>query len=163
VLNYSVADNLILGRQRTRLFAWEGFVLRLRAIVDWARRLIKEFDIRTPSPSTPARNLSGGNQQKIIVAREMAVQPRVLLAAQPTRGVDIGAIEFIHRRLVAERDAGAGILLVSAELDEIRSLSDRIAVMYEGQLVSFEPADASEERLGLLMTGGGTGERRKAG
>ena len=163
VLNYSIAENLILGRQRTPLFTWEGLVLRLRAIFDWARKLIKEFDIRTPGPATAARNLSGGNQQKIIVAREMAVQPRVLLAAQPTRGVDIGAIEFIHRRLVAERDAGAGILLVSAELDEIRSLSDRIAVMYEGRIVSFEPADASEERLGLLMTGGGAGDRLKAG
>jgi simple sugar transport system ATP-binding protein len=162
VLNYSVADNLILGRQRSRIFTWEGFVLRLKAIFDWARRLIKEFDIRTPSSATPARNLSGGNQQKIIVAREMATSPRVLLAAQPTRGVDIGAIEFIHRRLVAERDGGAGILLVSAELDEIRSLSDRIAVMYEGRIVSTEPADASEERLGLLMTGGGAGDRLKA-
>jgi simple sugar transport system ATP-binding protein len=162
VLNYSVADNLILGRQRTKLFSWDGIVLRIKAIFDWARRLITEFDIRTPSASTPARNLSGGNQQKIIVAREMATDPRVMLAAQPTRGVDIGAIEFIHRRLVAERDAGAAILLVSAELDEIQSLSDRIAVMYEGQIVSIEPPDATEERLGLLMTGGGSGDRLKA-
>ena len=162
VLNYSVADNLILGRQRTPLFAWDGIVLRIKAILDWAKKLIQEFDIRTPSMTTPARNLSGGNQQKVIVAREMATKPRVLLASQPTRGVDIGAIEFIHRRLVAERDGGAGILLVSAELDEVRSLSDRIAVMYEGKIVSFEPGDASEERLGLLMTGGGGGDRRKA-
>ena len=162
VLNYSVADNLILGRQRTPLFAWDGIVLRIKAILDWAKKLIQEFDIRTPSMTTPARNLSGGNQQKVIVAREMATKPRVLLASQPTRGVDIGAIEFIHRRLVAERDGGAGILLVSAELDEVRSLSDRIAVMYEGKIVSFEPGDASEERLGLLMTGGGGGDRRRA-
>jgi ABC-type uncharacterized transport system ATPase subunit len=130
-------------------------VLRLVAIRDWAKRLVKEFDIRTPSIDTAARNLSGGNQQKIIVAREMASRPKVLLAAQPTRGVDIGAIEFIHRRIVAERDEGTAVLLVSAELDEIRSLSDRIAVIYEGQIVSIEPADAPEERLGLLMTGGG--------
>jgi general nucleoside transport system ATP-binding protein len=163
VLNYSVADNLILGRQRTRLFAWEGILLRLKAIVNWAKRLITEFDIRTPSAATPARTLSGGNQQKIIVAREMASQPRVLLAAQPTRGVDIGAIEFIHRRIVAQRDEGAAVLLVSAELDEIRSLSDRIAVIYEGRIVSVEPSDTPEERLGLLMTGGGSGERLKAG
>jgi simple sugar transport system ATP-binding protein len=162
VLNYSVADNLILGRQRTRLFSREGFVLRIKAILDWAKRLINEFDIRTPSMTTPARNLSGGNQQKIIVAREMASDPKVLLASQPTRGVDIGAIEFIHRRLVAERDEGAAILLVSAELEEVRSLSDRIAVMYEGKIVSIEPGDASEERLGLLMTGGGS-DRLKAG
>ncbi len=155
VLNYSVADNLVLGRQRSDQFSWRGVVLRLQAIAAWARRLIGEFDIRTPSPQTAARALSGGNQQKIIVAREMASQPRVLLAAQPTRGVDIGAIEFIHRRIVAQRDAGAAVLLVSAELDEVRSLSDRIAVMYEGRIVSIEPADAPEERLGLLMTGGG--------
>ncbi|GAC1645853.1 MAG: ABC transporter ATP-binding protein [Candidatus Dormibacteraceae bacterium] len=156
VLNYSVADNLILGRQRSPAFSWHELLLRLVAIKEWARRLVKEFDIRTPTIETAARNLSGGNQQKIIVAREMASRPRVLLAAQPTRGVDIGAIEFIHRRLVAERDEGTAVLLVSAELDEIRSLSDRIAVIYEGNIVSIEPADAPEERLGLLMTGGGT-------
>jgi ABC-type uncharacterized transport system ATPase subunit len=155
VLNYSVADNLILGRQRTPKFAWRELVLRLVAIKEWARRLVKEFDIRTPSIETAARNLSGGNQQKIIVAREMASRPKVLLAAQPTRGVDIGAIEFIHRRLVAERDEGTAVLLVSAELEEIISLSDRIAVLYEGRIVSIEPANTPEERLGLLMTGGG--------
>ena len=155
VLNYSVADNLILGRQRSPTFSWHELVLRLVAIREWAKRLVKEFDIRTPSIDTAARNLSGGNQQKIIVAREMASRPKVLLAAQPTRGVDIGAIEFIHRRIVAERDEGTAVLLVSAELDEVRSLSDRIAVIYEGRIVSIEPGDAAEDRLGLLMTGGG--------
>ncbi|TMD79423.1 MAG: ATP-binding cassette domain-containing protein, partial [Chloroflexi bacterium] len=154
VLNYSIAENLILGRQRANSFAWHHILLLLDAIRKWAQRLVKEFDIRTPSIDVPARALSGGNQQKIIVAREMASQPRVLLASQPTRGVDIGAIEFIHRRIVAERDGGAAVLLVSAELDEVRSLSDRIAVMYEGRIVSIEPADASEDRLGLLMLGG---------
>jgi len=163
VLNYSVADNLVLGRQRSTRFSWHGLILRLRAIFEFARRLVTEFDIRTPSSSTPARTLSGGNQQKIIVAREMSSQPKVLLAAQPTRGVDIGAIEFIHRRLVAQRDEGAAVLLVSAELDEIRSLSDRIAVIYEGRIVSIEPAGTAEDRLGLLMTGGGAGDRRRAG
>jgi len=93
----------------------------------------------------------------------MSSQPKVLLAAQPTRGVDIGAIEFIHRRLVAQRDEGAAVLLVSAELDEVRSLSDRIAVIYEGQIVSIEPADTPEDRLGLLMTGGGSSDRERAG
>lgn len=155
VLNFSIADNLVLGRQRAPAFSWRGLLLRLGAIKQWGVRLVKEFDIRAPSITVPARALSGGNQQKIIVAREMASGPRVLLAAQPTRGVDIGAIEFIHRRLVAERDEGTAILLVSAELDEIRSLSDRIAVIYEGRIVSIEPANTPEERLGLLMTGGG--------
>jgi len=155
VLAYSIADNLILGRQRAPAFSWHHLILRLIAIRDWARRLVKEFDIRTPTIEAQARTLSGGNQQKIIVAREMGAHPRVLLAAQPTRGVDIGAIEFIHRRIVQERDEGTAILLVSAELDEVRSLSDRIAVMYEGHIVSFETPETPEERLGLLMTGGG--------
>ncbi len=129
-------------------------MLRLRDVGNWARQLIARFDVRTPSPETPARSLSGGNQQKVVVAREFSSQPKVLLASQPTRGVDIGSIEFIHRQLVAQRDAGAAILLVSAELDEIRSLSDRIVVMYEGRIVDIVPPDTSEERLGLLMTGG---------
>ncbi len=154
MLHYTIKDNLILGHQRDAAFAQNHFVLRLGAILTWAKRLIQSFDIRTPSPDTPASALSGGNQQKVIVARELSSQPVVLLASQPTRGVDIGAIEFIHRQLVAKRDAGAAILLVSAELDEIRSLSDRIAVMYEGRIVSIESPEVPEERLGLLMTGG---------
>ncbi len=154
VLHYSVKDNLILGHQRDERFARNHFILRSGAILGWAKRLIARFDIRTPSADTPASALSGGNQQKVIVARELSNEPVVLLASQPTRGVDIGAIEFIHRQLVAQRDAGAAILLVSAELDEIRSLSDRIAVMYEGRIVSIESPEVSEERLGLMMTGG---------
>jgi general nucleoside transport system ATP-binding protein len=157
VLHYTVAENLVLGRQRSPAFSSRGMLLRLRAIVDWAKRLVKEFDIRTPSIETAASALSGGNQQKIVVAREMGTRPSVLLASQPTRGVDIGAIEFIHRRLVAQRDEGTAVLLVSAELEEITSLSDRIAVLYEGRIVSIEPANTPEERLGLLMTGGGGG------
>jgi general nucleoside transport system ATP-binding protein len=162
VLAYSIADNLVLGRQRAPAFSWHGMLLRISAIKAWAKRLVKEFDIRAGTIDVLARTLSGGNQQKIIVAREMGNRPRVLLAAQPTRGVDIGAIEFIHRRLVAERDEGTAVLLVSAELEEIRSLSDRIAVFYEGRIVSIEPADTPEERLGLLMTGGGSGTRTGA-
>ena len=158
VLAFSIAENTILGREREPKFSWNQFVLKLVDIREWARRLVKQFDIRTPSIDVAARNLSGGNQQKVIVAREMGSEPKVLLAAQPTRGVDIGAIEFIHRQIVKERDAGAAVLLVSAELDEVRSLSDRIAVMYEGRIVSIEPPDTPEERLGLLMTGGGTRE-----
>ncbi len=153
VLTYSIKDNLILGRQRWGQFSLRGLLLKLRQNLAWALRLIREFDIRAPGPSAEARSLSGGNQQKIIVARELSAEPRVLVASQPTRGVDIGAIEFIHRRLIEKRDAGEAILLVSAELDEIRSLSDRIAVMYEGRIVGVESPDVSEERLGLLMAG----------
>jgi ABC-type uncharacterized transport system ATPase subunit len=155
VLTFSIAENAILGRERSARFSWNEIVLKLVAIREWAKRLVKEFDVRTPSIDVAARNLSGGNQQKVIVAREVGSEPKVLLAAQPTRGVDIGAIEFIHRRIVQERDGGTAVLLVSAELDEVRSLSDRIAVMYEGRIVSIESPDTPEERLGLLMTGGG--------
>src|SRR5215469_11077276 len=154
VITDSIEDNTILGRQRWPEFSWEGFVLLLRNIAVWAKRLVTEFDVRTPSIEVPARALSGGNQQKVIIARELAANPEALIAAQPTRGVDIGAIEFIHRRLIEVRDAGKAVLLVSAELDEIRSLSDRIAVMYEGQIVDIVSPEATEEQLGILMTGG---------
>jgi len=154
VLTAPLYDNAILGRQRWPQFSWRSLVLRLRNIASWAKKLIADFDVRTPSADVPASSLSGGNQQKIIVAREIASDPLVLIAAQPTRGVDIGAIEFIHRRIIEQRDAGKAVLLVSAELDEIRSLSDRIAVMYEGRIVDIVTPDATEEQLGILMTGG---------
>src|SRR5579875_2884627 len=154
VLTDSIADNMILGRANWPQFTWRGFVLLLKRIVNWAKKLIVEFDIRTSSAEAAARSLSGGNQQKIIIAREFSANPMALIAAQPTRGVDIGAIEFIHRRIIEQRDAGKAVLLVSAELDEIRSLSDRIAVMYEGKIVGIVSPDASEEELGILMTGG---------
>ncbi len=154
VLSDSITDNTILGRQRWSQFSWRGIVLLLRSIHQWAERLIKDFDVRTPTANVLARALSGGNQQKVIIAREFASNPLALVASQPTRGVDIGAIEFIHRRLIEQRDAGKAVLLVSAELDEIRSLSDRIAVMYEGCIVDIVGPEASEEELGVLMTGG---------
>src|SRR2546429_1739239 len=154
VLTDSIEDNMILGRQSWPQFAWAHFVLILRNIAVWAKRLIAEFDIRTPSVEAPARSLSGGNQQKIIIAREFSAKPMALIAAQPTRGVDIGAIEFIHRRIIAQRDAGKAVLLISAELDEIRSLSDRIAVMYEGRILDIVLPQPTEEQLGILMTGG---------
>ncbi len=154
VLGESIEDNSILGRQRWSLFSWRGMVLRLRHIARWAQKLITDFDVRTPSATVPIRTLSGGNQQKVIIARELGSNPVMLIAAQPTRGVDIGAIEFIHRQLIEQRDEGKAVLLISAELDEIRSLSDRIAVMYEGQIVDIVSPEASEEQLGLLMTGG---------
>jgi simple sugar transport system ATP-binding protein len=154
VVTDSIEDNTILGRQRWSQFSWHGLVLLLRNIAAWATRLIRDFDVRTPSIQVPVRALSGGNQQKVIIAREFASDPVALIAAQPTRGVDIGAIEFIHRRLIEQRDAGKAVLLISAELDEIRSLSDRIAVMYEGRIMDIVGPDATEEQLGVLMTGG---------
>jgi simple sugar transport system ATP-binding protein len=123
-----------------------------------ARKLIQEFDIRGGGPQTLAGSLSGGNQQKVVVAREISTDPRVLVAAQPTRGLDVGAIEYVHRRLVEERDARKAVLLISLELDEIRSLSDRILVVYEGRLVGEYGPGASEEELGLAMTGGGANQ-----
>jgi simple sugar transport system ATP-binding protein len=122
--------------------------------VERAKKLLAEFDVRGGGPHTPARALSGGNQQKVVVAREVGNDPRVLIAAQPTRGLDVGAIEFVHRRLVEERDEGRAVLLVSLELDEILSLSDRILVMYEGEIVAEFGPDASEEELGFAMLGG---------
>src|SRR5260221_311666 len=154
VLTDSIENNMILGRERWRQFSWESFVLLLRNIARMAKRLVAEIDVRTSSIEAPVRSLSGGNQQKVIIAREFASEPMALIAAQPTRGVDVGAIEFIHRRIIEQRDAGKAVLLVSAELDEIRSLSDRIAVMYEGKIVDIVSPDATEEQLGILMTGG---------
>ncbi|MGZ4278570.1 MAG: ABC transporter ATP-binding protein, partial [Solirubrobacteraceae bacterium] len=134
-------------------------LLSPRRMVESAKGLLSEFDVRGGTPSTPARSLSGGNQQKVVIAREIACDPHVLIAAQPTRGLDVGAIEFVHRRLVAERDAGRAILLVSLELEEVRSLADRILVIYEGAIVGEFPPDATEEELGIAMTGGGRTER----
>jgi simple sugar transport system ATP-binding protein len=153
IMNYSVADNLILGMQHR--FTHRGSLDRA-AIAEYAREQIRTFDIRPTDASLPARALSGGNQQKVVVAREMGGgrDYSVLLASQPTRGVDVGAIEFIHARLIAARDAGKAILLVSAELNEVLSLSDRVAVMCGGRFVVVMPAaDATEEVLGEYMTG----------
>jgi general nucleoside transport system ATP-binding protein len=154
VLADSIEDNTILGRQRWPQFSWNGLVLLLSNIAKWAKRLIAEFDVRTTSIEAPVSSLSGGNQQKVILAREFSANPLALIASQPTRGVDIGAIEFIHRRIIEQRDAGKAVLLISAELEEIRSLSDRIAVMYEGKIVDIVTPEATEEQLGILMTGG---------
>jgi simple sugar transport system ATP-binding protein len=124
------------------------------------RKLIKAYDVRGGGPRTPARSLSGGNQQKVVLAREIDSDPRLLLASQPTRGLDVGAIEFVHRRLVEQRDAGRGVLLVSLELDEILDLSDRIVVLYQGRIVLEREAGATDaSELGLAMTGGTVEER----
>nr|WP_269467431.1 ABC transporter ATP-binding protein [Anoxybacter fermentans] len=155
VLDYSLSDNMILGHHYKKPFA-KGINLNYPVIHSNARELIEEFDVRTPNEEALAKNLSGGNQQKVIIARELSRDPDLLIAAQPTRGVDVGAIEFIHKRIVEQRDAGKAVLLISLELDEILSLSDRIAVIYEGQIVDIIDAkDATEEELGLMMAGAG--------
>ena len=153
VLDYSVADNLILGMQH-RFASGPIATLDRRRVASNAADKIRAFDIRPTDPALPARALSGGNQQKIVIAREMGRDFQVLLAAQPTRGVDVGAIEFIHSQLLAARDAGKAVLLVSADLPEVLALSDRVAVMYEGRIVVLLPRrDASAEVLGPFMTG----------
>jgi simple sugar transport system ATP-binding protein len=153
VLELSVADNLVLSRfDRPPYARW--IVRMFDAVRDYAQKVSKTFDIRTESPDQPAGSLSGGNQQKLVVAREIGTQPTVLLASQPTRGVDVGSIESIHRRLIEERDNGMGVLLVSSELDEVLSLADRVAVVYRGRVVAtFEQKDADRDRIGLLMAG----------
>src|SRR5213075_41423 len=123
-----------------------------------ARTLIREFDVRGGGPLTRAGGLSGGNQQKVVAAREISRDPKALIAAQPTRGLDVGAIEYLHRRIVTERDEGRAILLVSLELDEIFSLSDRILVLYEGEIVAEHTGEVSEDQIGLEMLGGGEAE-----
>lgn len=154
VLDYSLAENSILGVHYKEPFA-KGIVMNYVRIKSYARNLIKEFDVRTPSEEILASKLSGGNQQKMVVAREISKDPDLIIAAQPTRGLDVGAIEYIHKRLVEERDKGRAVLLVSFELDEIMDLSDRIAVIYGGQIVDVLDAKSTTEReLGLLMAGG---------
>ena len=131
------------------------WLLSPRTMHERASKLLSDYDVRGGDTGTPASSLSGGNQQKVVIARELNADPRVIIAAQPTRGLDVGAIEFVHRRLVEERDAGRGVLLVSLEMEEIRSLSDRVLVIYEGQIVAEMPPESSEEDFGVLMTGGG--------
>jgi ABC-type uncharacterized transport system ATPase subunit len=153
VLAYSIADNEVLCTYYQPPFA-RGLQRDQKAVMNNAVKLIERFDIRTPSPNLPASNLSGGNQQKVIVARELSRPIKLLIANQPTRGLDVGSIEYIHRQIVDMRDLGIAVLLVSAELDEITSLADRIAVMYHGQIVATLAAgQATRAELGLLMAG----------
>jgi ABC-type uncharacterized transport system ATPase subunit len=157
VLDFNLAENLVLhdyGREPFSRLGW----INPRNWFRWARGLLQEFDVRGGGPTTRGGSLSGGNQQKVVIAREVARNPSVLIAAQPTRGLDVGAIEFVHRRLVEQRDAGKAVLLVSLELEEILSLSDRILVLYEGRIVAEFPPDVSEEELGFAMVGGGRSE-----
>jgi simple sugar transport system ATP-binding protein len=153
LLTFDLASNSILGVHRDRPISG-AVLLNNDVIVERAERLVREYDVRPPNITLPARALSGGNQQKLVVAREFDIKPHLVLVAQPTRGVDIGATEFIHRKLIELRDAGAAVLLVSAELDEVMSLSDRVVVIYEGRIVGeVDPKTVSEEQIGLMMTG----------
>jgi general nucleoside transport system ATP-binding protein len=158
VLDFNLAENLVLHDYGREPFSHLGW-LNPRRWLRWARNVLGEFDVRGGGPATRAGSLSGGNQQKVVVAREVTRNPSVLIAAQPTRGLDVGAIEFVHRRLVEQRDAGKAVLLVSLELEEILSLADRILVLYEGQIAAEFPPDVSEEEVGIAMTGG---RRREA-
>jgi general nucleoside transport system ATP-binding protein len=155
--DFSVAENLVLDVYDRPPFA-SGVALDLNAIRKSAGTLVADYDVRTTSVQTRAGTLSGGNQQKVIVAREMSRTNKVLLASQPTRGLDVGSIEFVHKQIVGERDSGAAVVIVSSELDEIYALSDRIAVMYEGKIVGFCSPDTPETELGLMMTGAGAAE-----
>jgi simple sugar transport system ATP-binding protein len=153
VLSYPVAENLVLNTYYLPPFA-SGLEMHEQAVLSAATELVHQFDIRTPSIRTTTASLSGGNQQKVIVAREFSRPIKLLIASQPTRGLDVGSIEYIHQRLVDKRDQGTAVLLVSSELDEIMSLSDRIAVMFRGQIMDILSADqATPEKLGLLMAG----------
>jgi simple sugar transport system ATP-binding protein len=151
--DFSVADNMVLDQYNKPPFA-KGINLNLGAIAANAAERVKEFDVRTTSADTAVGTLSGGNQQKVILARELAQEHKVLIASQPTRGLDVGSIEFVHRRIVDQRDKGVAVLIVSAELDEIYALADRIAVMYEGKITGFRPPTVPVEELGKLMAGG---------
>lgn len=154
ILDFTMSENMVLETYFHPTFNKNGF-LDYGAIDKHAARLIEEFDVRTPSIHTPARALSGGNQQKAVIAREVDKNPDLLIAAQPTRGLDVGAIEFIHRRLVDQRDKGKAVLMLSLELDEIINVADRIAVIYEGKIVGIVDAKSTnEQELGLMMSGG---------
>ncbi|MBY6363143.1 ABC transporter ATP-binding protein [Rhodococcoides corynebacterioides] len=153
VAEFSVAKNLMLDRSHGEPFTRRGGVVR-SFLRRFATEKVAEFDVRTPDVDTPVGRLSGGNQQKVVLARELGRELRLLIASQPTRGIDVGSIEFVHKRIVATRDAGTPVVVVSSELDEVAALADRIAVMYRGRIVGIVPGDASREELGILMAGG---------
>lgn len=153
IMGYPITDNMVLNQFFKAPFA-KGPVMQQDVIDQQGETLVERYDVRTPSIHTPAGTLSGGNKQKVIIARELSRPLKLLIANQPTRGVDVGSIEFIHQQIVAQRDAGVAVLLVSAELDEILNLADRIAVMFDGHIVGMLPiAEATRERVGLLMAG----------
>lgn len=156
VLDFPIGDNMVLQTYYQKPFSKTG-VMNFKKIYEKAKSLIKEYDVRTPNEMTKARALSGGNQQKAIIGREIDRSPDLIIAAQPTRGLDVGAIEFIHKKLIEERDKGRAVLLLSFELDEILNLSDRIAVIFDGQVIAeVKPEETNEQELGLLMAGNTT-------
>jgi simple sugar transport system ATP-binding protein len=153
IKEFSVAENFIL-QDHTRQPYCRGIFLDFKQIARQTRQAIEDFNVKTPGQDTPIKNLSGGNIQKLILARELARHPRVLIAAQPTRGVDIGATEYIHNQLLKQRSAGLATLLISEDLDEVRALSDRIIVMYGGEIMGIvNSSEATVEQLGLMMAG----------
>jgi ABC-type uncharacterized transport system ATPase subunit len=156
ILDFSLAENLALREYRRPPLSRMGLVSPM-GMDAAARPLLEQYDVRGGRPETAASSLSGGNQQKVVIARELAEDPQVTIAAQPTRGLDVGAIEFVHRRLLEQRNEGRAVLLVSLELEEIRSLSDRVLVIYEGRIVAELSPDASDEELGVAMLGGKVG------
>jgi simple sugar transport system ATP-binding protein len=149
---FSIAENLMLDRSSGAPFV-SGANLRLKYRAEFAREKIAEFDVRAQGIDTPVGRLSGGNQQKVVLARELSRELRLLVAAQPTRGLDVGSIEFVHKRIVAARDSGIPVIVVSTELDEVAALADRIAVMYRGGIVGIVPGDTPRDVLGLMMAG----------
>jgi ABC-type uncharacterized transport system ATPase subunit len=153
ILDFTLAENLALREYRRPPLSRFG-LLSPKRMVQQARPLLERYDVRGGRPETPASSLSGGNQQKCVIARELAEEPQVTVAAQPTRGLDVGAIEFVHRQLLDQRDAGRGVLLVSLELEEIRALADRVLVIYDGRIVAELSPNASDEELGVAMLGG---------
>jgi simple sugar transport system ATP-binding protein len=152
ISSFSIEENLILDLHDLPPYA-KGLVISQSVVSTQAEKLVKEFDIRAQSAKDPASSLSGGNKQKVVLARELSRPVKLVVASQPTRGLDVGSIEFVHERIIAERDAGRAVLLFSTELDEVSALADRIAVMYRGEFIAIVPADTSREELGLLMAG----------
>ena len=154
ILDFSLGENAVLGKHHRPPFT-KGLIYDLDEVRNYGEQLLDSYDVRSSGTDAAGRSLSGGNQQKLVVGREIDSDPELLIAAQPTRGLDVGAIEFVHRRLLEQRAAGKGILLISLELEELLSLSDRIVVIYEGQFIAeVDPKTVTEEELGLLMTGG---------
>ncbi|MEH7799653.1 ATP-binding cassette domain-containing protein, partial [Bacillus pumilus] len=153
VLDFSIGENISLQTYYQRPYSKFG-LMNMKNIYQKAKQIIAEYDVRTPSEYTEARALSGGNQQKAIIGREVDRNPDLLIAAQPTRGLDVGAIEFVHKRLIEQRDTGKAVLLISFELDEIMNVSDKIAVIFEGSIIAIvDPKETTEQELGLLMAG----------